>query len=133
MFGNRLEDSLDNIGNVVVLEIIFLTPVADKRGCRVRPADFRLSASASFHQRILVSSELLDYQVRSGDRGATKDEDEAKPGAIRSSRVLKYAISEDGRLHAENYDRTVTEEFVSIRPGYRWRELVAWARVTASC
>lgn len=32
VFGNRLEDSLDNIGNVVVLEIIFLTPVVDKRG-----------------------------------------------------------------------------------------------------
>jgi hypothetical protein len=32
VFGNRLEDSLDNIGNVVVLEIIFLTPVIDKRG-----------------------------------------------------------------------------------------------------
>ena len=78
MFGNRLEDFLDNIGNVVVLEIIFLTPVADKRGCRVRPADSKLSASASFHQRILVSSELLDYQVRSGNRGAGGSEGEGR-------------------------------------------------------
>ncbi|MFP6894958.1 MAG: hypothetical protein VCA38_00030 [Roseibacillus sp.] len=46
---------------------------------------------------------------------------------------MKYAISEDGRLHAEKYYRTVTEEFASIRPAYRWGELVAWARVTASC
>ena len=46
--------------------------------------------------------------------------------------MLKYALSEDGRLHAEKYYRTVTEEFASIRPAYRWRELVALARVTAS-
>jgi len=46
--------------------------------------------------------------------------------------LLKYALSEDGRLHAEKYYRTVTEEFASIRPMYRWRELVALARVTAS-
>jgi hypothetical protein len=46
--------------------------------------------------------------------------------------MLKYAVSEDGRLHAEKYYRTVTEEFVTIRPEFRWRELVALARVTAS-
>ena len=46
--------------------------------------------------------------------------------------LLKYAISEDGRLHAENYYRTVTEEFASIRPAYRWRELISLARATAS-
>ena len=47
--------------------------------------------------------------------------------------LLNYAVSEDGRLHAEKYYRTVTEEFASIRPAYRWRELIALARVTASC
>lgn len=46
--------------------------------------------------------------------------------------LLKYAVSEDGRLHAEKYYRTVTEEFASIRPAFRWRQLVALARVTAS-
>jgi hypothetical protein len=46
--------------------------------------------------------------------------------------LLKYAISEDGRLHAEKYYRTVSEEFAAIRPAFRWRELVALARVTAS-
>jgi hypothetical protein len=46
--------------------------------------------------------------------------------------MLKYAISEDGRLHAEKYYRTVVEEFASARPGFRWRQLVALARVTAS-
>lgn len=46
--------------------------------------------------------------------------------------MLRYAISEDGALHGEKYYRTVTEEFSSLRPAYRWRQLVALARVTAS-
>jgi hypothetical protein len=46
--------------------------------------------------------------------------------------LLKYAISQDGALHAEKYYRTVSEEFASTRPAFRWRHLVALARVTAS-
>jgi hypothetical protein len=46
--------------------------------------------------------------------------------------LLKYAISEDGALHAEKYYRTVREEFAAMRPAFRWRQLVALARVTAS-
>jgi hypothetical protein len=46
--------------------------------------------------------------------------------------LLSYAISEDGRLHAEKYYRTVTEEFATTRFAFRWRQLVALARVTAS-
>jgi hypothetical protein len=46
--------------------------------------------------------------------------------------LLKYAVSEDGALHAEKYYRTVCEEFASTRPAFRWRHLVALARVTAS-
>jgi hypothetical protein len=46
--------------------------------------------------------------------------------------LLRYAISEDGALHAEKYYRTVTEEFNATRPAFRWRQLVALARVTAS-
>jgi uncharacterized protein (DUF1778 family) len=46
--------------------------------------------------------------------------------------LLKFAISEDGALHAEKYYRTVSEEFASTRPAFRWRHLVALARVTAS-
>ncbi|MBL9122632.1 MAG: hypothetical protein JNG90_03300 [Planctomycetaceae bacterium] len=46
--------------------------------------------------------------------------------------LLKYAISEDGALHAEKYYRTATEEFSRSRPKFRWRQLVALARVTAS-
>lgn len=46
--------------------------------------------------------------------------------------LLRYAVSEDGSLHAEKYYRTVTEEFAATRPEFRWRQLVALARVTAS-
>jgi hypothetical protein len=46
--------------------------------------------------------------------------------------LLRYGISEDGALHAEKYYRTVTEEFTRTRPAFRWRHLVALARVTAS-
>jgi hypothetical protein len=46
--------------------------------------------------------------------------------------LLRYAVSEDGALHAEKYYRTVTEEFAAMRPTFRWRQLVALARVTAS-
>jgi uncharacterized protein HemY len=46
--------------------------------------------------------------------------------------MLRYAVSEDGALHAEKYYQTVTEEYAAIRPAFRWRQLVALARVTAS-
>jgi hypothetical protein len=46
--------------------------------------------------------------------------------------LLRYAVSEDGSLHAEKFYRTTNEEFASTRPAYRWRQLVALARVTAS-
>ena len=39
--------------------------------------------------------------------------------------LLRYAISEDGALHAEKYYRTVTEEFATTRPAFRWRQLAA--------
>ena len=46
--------------------------------------------------------------------------------------LLKYAVSEDGSLHAEKFYRTNCEEFAANRPAFRWRQLVALARVTAS-
>jgi len=46
--------------------------------------------------------------------------------------LLRYAISEDGALHAEKYYRTASQEFSTTRPAFRWRQLVALARVTAS-
>jgi len=46
--------------------------------------------------------------------------------------MLKYAVSEDGSLHAEKFYRTTSEEFASTRPAFRGRQLLALARVTAS-
>ena len=46
--------------------------------------------------------------------------------------LRQYAISEDGALHAEKFYQTVAEEYVSTRPVFRWRQLCALARVTAS-
>jgi hypothetical protein len=46
--------------------------------------------------------------------------------------LLKYAVSEDGALHAEKFYRTSCEEFAANRPAFRWRQLAALARVTAS-
>ena len=46
--------------------------------------------------------------------------------------MLKYAISEDGRLHSEKFYCTVREEYTFTRPAFRSRQLVALARVTAS-
>jgi hypothetical protein len=43
-----------------------------------------------------------------------------------------YAVSEDGALHAEKYYNTVSVEFATARKAFRWRQLVALARVTAS-
>ena len=42
--------------------------------------------------------------------------------------LRRYAISEDGALHAEKFFRTVTEEFATARPAFRWRQLCALAR-----
>ena len=46
--------------------------------------------------------------------------------------LRRYAVSEDGALHAEQFYRTTSEEFARTRPAFRWRQLVALARVTAS-
>ena len=46
--------------------------------------------------------------------------------------LLKYAVSEDGSLHAEKYYNTTSEEFARTRPAFRWRHAIALARVTAS-
>lgn len=46
--------------------------------------------------------------------------------------MRRYAISEDGALHAEKFYRTSAEEFAAARPATRGRYLVALARVTAS-
>jgi hypothetical protein len=46
--------------------------------------------------------------------------------------LLRYAVSEDGALHAEKYFYTVWDDFHSTRPASRWQHLIALSRVTAS-
>ncbi len=46
--------------------------------------------------------------------------------------MLGYATGQDGALHAEKYYRTVSEEYRTTREAFRWRQMVALARVTAS-
>jgi hypothetical protein len=46
--------------------------------------------------------------------------------------LLRYAVSEEGALHAEKYYQTVSEEFAFLRLAFRWRELTPLARVTTS-
>jgi hypothetical protein len=46
--------------------------------------------------------------------------------------LLRFAVSEDGALHAEKYYQTCRDEFYRTRPAFRWRHLTALARVTAS-
>ena len=46
--------------------------------------------------------------------------------------LRRFAISEDGALHAAKFYQTVSEEFATTRPAFRWRQLCALARVTAS-
>jgi hypothetical protein len=46
--------------------------------------------------------------------------------------LLGHAVRSDGALHAEKYYRTVTEEFAATRLAFRWRQVAALARVTAS-
>src|SRR5262249_25193112 len=77
--------------------------------------------------------------------GAIKDKDQARAAALVAAYselklserpvfdlLLSYAVSQDGALHSEKYYRTVTEEFAAARPAFKWRQLVALARVTAS-
>jgi hypothetical protein len=58
---------------------------------------------------------------------------DAKADAAQVFALLRnFAVSEDGALHGEKYYRTTTEEFARSRPAFRWRHVVALARVTAS-
>lgn len=46
--------------------------------------------------------------------------------------LLQYNISQDGALHAEKFYRTTVEEYNIARPSFKWRYVIALARVTAS-
>lgn len=79
----------------------------------------------------------LDDSIRQQDQARAcavvhlYGEQDFEPAAV-TNLLLQYAVSEDGALHAEKYFNTATEEFRRLSPRFRWRQLVALARVTAS-
>ena len=88
----------------------------------VKPDDLLAEAEAAIRSNLQARACALVH--RHGELG--------RPARPAFDLLLRYAISEDGALHAEKYYRTVTEEFASTRPTFRWRHLAALARVTAS-
>jgi hypothetical protein len=78
--------------------------------------------------------------------GAIRDKDQARAAALTArigaekpeagrevfALLRGFAVSEDGALHAEKYFATTTDEFARARAAFKWRQLVALARVTAS-
>lgn len=78
--------------------------------------------------------------------GAVRDKDQARAAALTHrigthnpdadrdvfALLRNFAISEDGALHAEKFYATTSDEFASARAAFKWRQLVALARVTAS-
>ena len=98
------------------------SPSTAKRSARSRPTSLLAEAEAAIKANDQVRACALVH--RYGELG--------RPARPVFDLLLRYAISEDGALHAEKYYRTVTEEFAAARPAFRWRQLAALARVTAS-
>ncbi len=93
-----------------------------------------------------IQSKKLDAEALLAElNSAIQSKDQAKAMAVVKSWEMagnpskpvfdclrRYAVSEDGALHAEKYFRTVTEEFATTRQEFRWRHLIGLARVSAS-
>jgi hypothetical protein len=80
---------------------------------------------------------LLRESIEDSDQGRSaaivqRWADAGHPPAPIFDALRQYAVSEDGALHAEKYFRTVTEEYTATRAEFRWRHLIALARVSAS-
>jgi hypothetical protein len=79
----------------------------------------------------------LDAAIRAKDQPRAAalayrlGEQKADPAAV-FALLRRYAVSEDGALHAEKYYGTTSWEFAHSRAPFKWRQLVALARVTAS-
>jgi hypothetical protein len=97
-------------------------------------AEHRASIKSSDAEGLLAEAEDA---VRHNDQGraaaaiAVYGEKGFSPEPVYAL-MLKYTISEDGRLHGEKYFHTVQEEYRTTRPAFRWRQIVGLARVTAS-
>jgi hypothetical protein len=79
----------------------------------------------------------LDEAVRAGNQAISaatvqKYGEAGHPEGAVFNVLIKSAVREDGALHAEKYYHTVREEFATMRAAFRWRQLIALARVSAS-
>lgn len=97
-------------------------------------AEHRSAVTAREPERLLKE---LDEAIRAGDQAracalATVYGEAGGGAEPVFDLLLRFAISEDGALHAEKYFLTVQEEFAALRPAFRWRQLAGLARVTAS-
>lgn len=107
----------------------------DFRHSTARPLpEFRDAVTQTDPRRLLADAESAIRANQQEIAAATV----AKYGALGHDAgpafelMLKYAVSEDGALHGEKYYNTVREDFATTRAAFRWRHLVALARVTAS-
>jgi len=71
-------------------------------------------------------------QVRTAALTARIGVEKPDSGAEVFALLRNFAVSEDGALHAEKYYATTSDEFARTRAAFKWRQLVALARVTAS-
>lgn len=93
------------------------------------------SAPTTTDQKELLRQ--LDGAIRENDQGRAAVLAAAYGKADLAPRplfdlLLRFAVSEDGALHAEKYYRTASEEFGRTRRAFRWEHVIALARVTAS-
>ena len=102
--------------------------------------------SAPFHQEAAAAVEEKGGKalLRAADEAITRGDQAGASAVIERygalghpsqpvfDLLIRYAVSEDGALHAEKYFRTVVEEFSQTRSAFQWRHLTALARVTAS-
>lgn len=93
-----------------------------ERCIAMSPTELLASAEAAIRAKDQALATAAVYKL--GEAGGDPS------GAF--SLMRKFAISEDGALHAEKYFRTVTDEFNTLPTKFKWNELAALARVTAS-
>lgn len=134
---------ISNARNTVASLILGAFQVARDRASR--GGDFlRWEAYPRENARAKITSSDPSTLLRDLD-GAIREKDQARACAVVAKYgeldqparpifdvMLRYAATEDGALHAEKYYRTVADEFAVMRPAFRWRQLIALARVTAS-
>lgn len=129
----RIADSRHAVGGLIVAAYHSASHKAFKTG-PYPTEEHRATIKAQDATALLAEA---DDAIRHNDQGRATatvqvyGEQGHAPEAV-FDLMLKYTVSEDGRLHGEKYFHTVREEFSQARPAFKWRHLVGLARVTAS-